>query len=913
MLVQVPSGVVSFLFTDIVGSTSMWENAPGMDSALVLHNRLLLDVFSAHGGFVFSNTGDGFAVAFDDPVAALVAADEGHRALVGADWPDGAQISTRMGLHVGRAHEREGNYFGPPVNRAARLMSIAGAQHLLISGSVEELLRGVAPDRFELHDLGSLRLKDVVEPVRVFSVETEYIKRCDEMTSRERPSHDTLPVTLTELVGRDDERERIAAEVQEHRLVSMVGPGGAGKTALAVEVARAAQNSFEDGVWFAALTDVGESSSVVEAIGHALGFTGTVSTTEELITSTLRRRHVLLLIDNCEHVLDGVTETVQQLLQATESVHVLVTSRTPLQLVGEVVEVIDPLSLESSGGEPSDAAKLFIERARAGGAPIEVAELGHVERLCRALDGLPLAIELAAARARALPPSRLVTMLDERYDLLVTDTRGTDRRHRTLRTLVESSFDLLNPVEQDVFAHLGVFAGAFDLDDAMAVAQPDGASRVDVINAVVGLVKQSLIQQRSDEVAPYRLLETLRGFALEQLAARDQEPLTRDRHARWLRDVAAEVRRECAGPNQRLLAERVFVRRSDFEDAVGWAAANGDLETAICIVVDLNTLGSRRGWRQASSWLSFLLDEPPDPLPDQWAEFLAASASTALNNQGSVSRAIDLAHQALELDPENPQALIVLAHTSRTATGCLDYARRTLASPQALAERSWEVHGRVYECFGLLLSGHTAEAHQRALDLQRFAGDAGDRSGVGWARYLVARALSHSDPARAMIVLEEARAIAEEVGDPQLEINARRHRGAALIAGRDPEAAEASIRRGMLRALELGELDHVLRTCALSSLTFALRGEDDAAAIVIGRLGLPTRTPDERVNYQEIFDDLQTRLGDRFDALQQHGGALTAQEVVDFVLSRIEAPTDGATQAQPGATPANGSVDGIER
>jgi predicted ATPase/class 3 adenylate cyclase len=882
---DVPTGTMTFVFTDIVSSTRLWNDPSSMGPALRMHDEIVRDVLVGEGGYIFSAMGDGFGAAFEHADAAIRAAVSVQRRLGETKWPNGADIAVRIGMHLGRAEERDGNYFGPPVNRSARVMAIAQGRQIVVTATVRDSAEGWLPDDITLVPLGPVELKDITEPIEVYSVASDGV---DVPLRPDRaPVHvvGNLPERMATLVGRAETRAAVVGALDQHRLVTLVGVGGVGKTTLATDVGRHVRR-FPDGVWLVKLGQIQEGRAVVGAIADALGLSATGVTLDELIDNALRVRRMLLLLDNCDHVLDAVGDAVEAILGGTPNVHVLATSREPLRLAGERVVPVLPLAVSQPGQGQSEAAELFVQRAAESGATLDAVAHGPaIDDLCRRLDGLPLAIELAAAKSRAFDPARLVDLLHNRFQLLGADQRSGDARHQTLRATFDWSYEMLDQRDRMVFDRLGAIAGPFDIDDAVALCA-DVVSELDVINSLASLVDRSLVQRLASS-PPFRLLESLREFSMEQLVAAGADQTVQRRHAERFRDLAATLRRTCMGPRERAIAELIAAQVNDFEAATRWAAANGELDWALAIVVDLNTIGFQRGWRPAATWLVDLLGAAPDPLPAAWADFFAASSAAALNQLGAVGRARELAGAALSIDPDNPQALIVLAHLSRHPNECYENARRAREAAVERDQLHWELNALTYQAFGALVDGNTSEALDIARELRRRGDHIGDRSTVGWSHYVAARALSSTDPARALVALDEARAVAEEVANPNLEISSRRQGASALITGEDPEAAEDAIRSLLDRTLELGEIDQARRTCALAGVTRAMRGDDETAALLIGRLGLPNRTPGDLIQYQRIADELAARLGDRHQQLLGRGRSMSIGDTIDLTIAAL--------------------------
>ena len=558
-----PSGTVTFLFTDIAGSTKLWETAPdGMRAALERHDSLMRAAFESHGGYVFATGGDGFGVSFaraDDAVAAAV---EAQHALDAQAWPDGAALRVRMGAHTGSASERDGDYFGPPVNRAARLMAVAHGGQVVCSQTTASLVGDALP----LVALGEHRLRDLTSAETVFQVgEGAFppLRSVDVVPTN-------LPTVRTELIGRSEDLEAIAPLVTGERLVTLTGVGGVGKTRLALGAAASAAAGFADGCWFVELSPVTDGDDVGKAVAAAMG----VSLTSDALVDYLVERRMLIVLDNCEHVLDAVADLVDAILVSAADVHVIATSREPLGLDGEQVRRVPSLLLPDAHGSLSDAGsaaavRLFADRAAAAseGFRVDEGNVAAVVEICRRLDGIPLALELAAARVRAMSPSEIAGRLDERFRLLAGGSRRTQERHRTLLATVSWSHDLLDDDERVVFRRLSVFPGTFDLAAAEAVVGDD----VDAVGGVVGLVDRSLVVHEAGRDR-YRLLETLRQFGNDRLADAAEADLVRRRHAEWFLGLAEQSAPGLFGPEYGATIEALELELDNLRATAEWCA-----------------------------------------------------------------------------------------------------------------------------------------------------------------------------------------------------------------------------------------------------------------------------------------------------------------------------------------------------
>lgn len=524
--------------TDIVGSTGMWETAPEqMQDALARHDELLRHAIAEHGGRIFTAAGDGVAAVFPSAASAASAALEAQARLAAQRWPEPVTVAVRMGLHTGPAEERDGDFFGPTLNRCARLTAVAHGGQVLCTAATAELLGG--DGSLPLADLGSHRLRDLSAPVSVFQVGTGSFPRLRSLD--DAPSN--LPAAASELVGREEELASVAAQVRAQRMVTLTGPGGIGKTRLALAVGATLATELFDGAWIVELAAIESDGDVVGAVCAAFGVPA-MPGDDPLsgLLSFLADRRLLLIVDNCEHVLDPAASLVSTLIASTNDVHVLATSREPLGVDGEVVRRVPPLAAPDPEAplelaRRAAAVRLFVDRAGASDSEFVLDEdnVVAVSRICRRLDGMPLALELAAARVRTMPVEEIDRRLDDRFRLL-TGARRAVHRHRTLLATVAWSHELLTPLERTVFSQLSVFPSTFDLAAASSVAsldgfEPDdaGMDGSDIDDAVVSLVDRSLVVYEP-AARRYRMLETLRQFASHRLAESGQVEAVVDRY-----------------------------------------------------------------------------------------------------------------------------------------------------------------------------------------------------------------------------------------------------------------------------------------------------------------------------------------------------------------------------------------------
>ena len=597
-----PSGVVTFLFTDVEGSTRRWEaDADAMRAALAAHDQVLRSAIEDHGGFLFKHTGDGVVAAFSSPKSALATAVAAQRAL---------GLPVRMGLATGEAELRDRDYFGAVLNRAARVMAAGHGGQILLADSTAVLLSGV-----DLVDLGPRRLRDVPMPVGVFQVRAEGLR--EEFPGLR--ALDTTPGNLrpatTSLIGRESELDEVQLAVKAHRLVTLTGVGGVGKTRLATEVAGRLADEFPDGVWVFELAAVTDPAAVPDAVAAVLGITQQPgkSVTESL-AAALEGRVRLLVLDNCEHVLDAAADLIDAVLSQSATVKILATSREGLGLVQEKVRPVR--SLDATAGIDSAAVRLFVERAQgiaSGFSMVDAVEAAAVTEICQRLDGIPLAIELAASRMASMTAGEMRDRLDHRFRLLVGSRRGLERHH-TLRHAVAWSYDLLDDTEKTVLDRCSVFAGGFDLQSACAVAGSDDLDEYAVLEVLDALVRKSLlVADRSSGRTRFSMLETIRQFAEEQLVAGGQASEVRAAHAGYFAGRETDIMALWDSPRQREAYTWLTAELANLRTAFRWATDHGDLDVAATIATYAGWLGTAVQTNEPIALSLIHISEPTRP------------------------------------------------------------------------------------------------------------------------------------------------------------------------------------------------------------------------------------------------------------------------------------------------------------
>jgi predicted ATPase/class 3 adenylate cyclase len=551
---------VTFLFTDVEGSTRLWQEHPdAMEQVMARHDELLRTAVEAHRGHVVKTTGDGVHGAFATSHDALRAAVDAMRAIEHEAWDGVESFRVRMGIHTGEATQRDGDYYGPSLNRAARLMSAANGGQLVCSQTTAELVRDDLDDGLDLVDLGEHRLRDLARSERVFEVRIDGLAH-DAAPLRTLDAYPSnLPSALTSFVGREDHIRQLLDDLDRTDLVTLTGTGGVGKTRLAVQACAEALPHFADGAWFVDLSPVRDADQVTPTVASVLGVKERAGEPLAVtLRDALRQRRAIVLLDNSEHVVDEVSSLLLELRRRPLAARFIVTSREPLGIDGEQVRRVTSLGA-------AEAAELFVQRAAAVRADLDwVAYDADVIAICDQLDGIPLAVELAAARTRSMLPPDILQRLGERFRLLAGSRRAARERHQTLLATVEWSYDLLTPEEATLFDRLAVFRGGFDLESAERVCAGGTVDELDVVDLLDRLVDKSMVLTfDSGASSRYRLLETLRQFAETKLAARGESDEYRGRHVDHFLRFASQWGPLNRSPDQRTVIARLLADRAN--------------------------------------------------------------------------------------------------------------------------------------------------------------------------------------------------------------------------------------------------------------------------------------------------------------------------------------------------------------
>jgi predicted ATPase/class 3 adenylate cyclase len=601
-----PSGTVTFLFTDIEGSTPLWEREPEqMRAALARHNTILSAAIAEQGGHVYKVIGDAFQAAFDLPARAVAAALAAQRGLAGERWPTSAPIRVRMGLHVGPAEAGGDDYAAThTLNRVARVMSAGHGGQTLLTLAVAELVRERLPAGVTLRDLGPHRLKGLTQLEHLFQVVAPDLHADFPPLHALDASPSNLPVQLTSFIGRDAEVAEVRQLLSASRLVTLTGAGGCGKTRLALQAASELGAQYSHGVWFVDLAPVADPALVSQTLLSIFNLReDSHRSAAEALMNYLRAKTLLLMLDNCEHLIEACAQIGESLLQACPNLRILATSREALGIAGETAYRVPSLTTPSLGPLPPldklekvDAMRLFIERAATAKAGFALTPDNalYLAQICSRLGGIPLALELAASRVKVLSPDQIVSRLDDRFRLLTGGPRTALPRQQTLRAMMDWSYSLLTGPEQTLFRRLAVFVGGWTLEAAESVCGEGGGS--DVLDLLARLVDKSLIfSDDSSGQMRYHRQETIRQYSREKFAEADDVETVRDRHLDFFVRLAELADENLKGREQTPWQKRLAAEQDNLRTALEWGLSRNP-DSALRIVGAANLFWTAGGY-----------------------------------------------------------------------------------------------------------------------------------------------------------------------------------------------------------------------------------------------------------------------------------------------------------------------------
>ena len=872
------SGVLTFLFTDIEGSTRRWEADPkSMRAALTVHDELLCRVVEEHGGHLFNNTGDGVCAAFTSPSSAVDAAVQAQRAL---------ELPVRMGIATGEAESTGADYFGPVLNRAARVMAAGHGGQILLDGLTAALVSGR-----DLIPLGPRRLRDIAKPVDIFQVRASGVRTDFPALKTVDATPGNLKPQTTSFIGRQAELDQLKAALKAHRLLTLTGVGGVGKTRLALEVAARSANDFPDGVWVIELAAVGDPAAVPDAAAAVLGIAQQAGmSVADSVAAALEGRSRLLVFDNCEHVIDAAASLIESILTTSATVTIIATSREGLRVPDEQLWPVPSLDVRT--GTDSAAALLFVERAEAVAPNMSLSgqdESAALVEICRRLDGIPLGIELAASRMVSMTATEVRDRLDDRFRLLVGSRRGLER-HQTLRHAVQWSYDLLDADEQTLLHRCSVFTGGFDLAGVTAIAGTgDEYAVLDLLDALVR--KSLVVADPSSGRTRYSMLETIRQFAEEQLVQAGEAAEVRTAHAHYFAAREADVLSLWDSPRQREAYRWFMLELANLRTAFRWAADHDDIDSAATIATYAAFLGTLVEQYEPLGWAEELI-EP--------ARALQHRRLAALHTMATQVYLIGRIDDAIRHSESTVQCLTSNGHFDDVPFGHGTYhgspyiatgqPERWADACRLQLELSDDSHAHARASLAMALSLEGAENEAIAVEHSVVAIAEATRNPHSISQAFLAAGLVHryADPAAALAALRKALQIAQESGNRFDESHTAVVLSQLEVRHGAPQSALDHLALAIRNYQDSGNIATSRSPLAiLAALLYRLRHYESAAT-----LAEFAANPLAHKAFPEISETiarLRKVLGDdAYESLAGRGESMTNAAMASYALEQID-------------------------
>jgi predicted ATPase/class 3 adenylate cyclase len=911
---HLPSGTVSFLFTDVENSTRLWDESPEvMSHAMPHHDELVRDAVESHDGFIVKNAGDGFHAVFATAHDAVTAAVAAQGELLADDWDITETVRVRMGIHTGEAEVRDGDYNGGAVNRAERLMSVAHGGQIVVSAATQELLHDALPEKYGFIDLGEHRLRDMGRPERLYQVTHPDLEREFPPLRSLYAFPGKLPVQLTSFVGREGEQAGIAQALDDWRIVTVTGTGGVGKTRLALQVAAQVLPRFRDGAWICELAVASDEDTMGQVVAAALGVSQRPGRSlVESIADYLRSNELLLVLDNCEQILGPVATLAERVLRECPGARILATSREALGVGGEHVWPLRPLPVPATTradtNAAADAEVLFVERAEGARATftLDGSNAGEVAEICRRLDGIPLAIELAAARVVSMSPSEISGLLDERFRLLTGGRRSAVARHQTLRATVDWSYSLLDDRERAVFDRLGVFAGSFDAQATQAVVVGDGVEAWDVLVALTELVAKSMVvsEESAEGTTRYQILETLGQYARERLEEHGDTDRWRRQQAEHFADWAEDAGPGLLGPDELVWRTRESAELDNLRAAVTWALDRHDPDDIRLALRVIGALAAESRIDPATgigAWAERALPHVEITTPQLRYAVTAAAASYEAR-LGNYEQAQELAARAMRdgvpLGAPTPQLAYLTLGLCASVRGDWQQAVEIVLDAIRVLDRDFPdaAHGETLHVNASTFSaqaGDSIVARREAESALRQARKSANPTALAGALMANGWALITDDFAAALAALDESIALSRQGASPQSFPTALRLAALIRIRTGDLPRAAWDLREAIERAHH-GGYRLTFDASILSGIEILTSLDHLEQAAVFDGIASTGLTPEYRAgrewaHLQSVIASARAALGpDQYDQAFQTGASMTYDQAVEHALRVLD-------------------------
>jgi len=908
---NLPTGTVTLLFSDIEGSTVRWDRGSNaMQDAVRRHDAIMRTVIEANQGRVFKTIGDAFCAAFGTAREAVIAALDAQRALTQEDFSEVDGLRVRVAIHTGETDERDGDFFGTAVNQVARLLAIGHGGQVLISSISRDLAESALPPDISFFSLGEHRLKDLAKPQHVYQLHAPDLPQDFPTLNSLDAIPNNLPLQPTNLIGRDEEIREIVALLEQNRLVTLVGSGGIGKTRAALQVATNFLSDSGIGVWFIDLAPLSDASLVVPTVAKTLGLQQSVNQPVlEMLLGYLKRQHLLLVFDNCEHVLPEAARLADAIQRSCPTVSILATSRQGLGVGGEVTYRLPSLSVPSddvfltlTNAMDYSAVALFVSRARLADPRFLLTDESApvVVSICKRLDGIPLALELAAARVKVLTIPDIDRRLDQRFHVLTGGSRATLPRQQTMRALIDWSYDLLNEAERILFRRQGIFAGGWTAEAAERVCSGEGLDELDIIDALTLLVEKSLVvADLTETTTRFHLLESSRAYAIEKLEEAKEHELLAKRHADWIVLFAEDVVATVETTPVHLLEARINIELQNIRDAINWGLGpSGEVTVAGRIMGRLGRMLVNAGFVvDVQRWAKIAFERldsiaNPSIAGGLWRALVPVAAGREwLEAADHALYFYELAgdeYGAVRSQHDRAEGLSQL--------GQQEEARSTLEVVLTWFRSHGKTHTLSYAAaltdLGYIIKATEVEAARKLFDDALAISTSYDDKvfGAMIRMELSDCAFIAGDTLQAVVLLEQARPVFREQHNVLLE-SISCIRMAAYYLTLDLVDEAGVMGRDALRMMIA--LNHTSVYFAIERLSAvaALRGESSRAAILLGyvnecyRRSEFAREADDSATYRVLLESLKANLTeDQIATFAVQGARLNEEAAVDLAL-----------------------------
>ena len=904
---SLPTTTLTFLFTDIEGSTQLWEQHPeAMRIALAKHDTILREAIETSNGYVIKTTGDGVHAVFGtalDAISATLLAQNQLQAPLGD-----LQIKVRMGLHTGEAELRAGDYYGQALNRAARIMSIGHGGQVLLSAITAELVREHLPTKTTLRGLGEHRLKDLIRPEHIFQLNAPDLPTEFPALKSLNTFPNNLPLQLTSFIGREEEMAQAEQLLAGTRLLTFIGPGGTGKTRLALQVAAEQLGEFKDGVWLVELAPLAASDYILPTLAATFGLREAPGVPLlDLVIDYLRAKGLLLFLDNCEHLIEVCAQLADQLLHACPNLKIIASSREALEIAGETVYRVPSLSLpekivSSESLMISEAGRLFIERAAKAEPRFKLTEdnASAIAQICLRLDGIPLALELAAARVKLFTPEQIAERLDNRFQLLTGGSRTALPRQQTLRALIDWSYQTLDATEQGLFRRLAVFSGGWTFEAVEAVV-----GEAEALDGLLGLVSKSLVNvEEQAGQSRYRFLETIRQYALEKLAESGQVTEARNRHLDYFLSYADHAEPATFSLERPERLDQLELEHDNLRAALEWGTENQPVKALRLAELMSGFWSMYNYYLEARAWCEKLLTrtEGMPALENARAEvFETLGWIAALQGDHQAGRAASEAGLKLARQINDSKtiarALNSLAFSS-LFLGDYKAASEAVVESEAIARQ----RGYAPE-LAIALTTRAQIAYMASKDLaavKKYLDESlalAQATGFQWAFSLSVYGLARAAGARGDIEtarrrFEESAEIGRKMGNRQMIYASRSELAHVLREHGELDEPLAIYKKVILGWLELGHRAAVAHELECIAFIIRKKGQAQRAANLLGAAERLRQAIDssmtsmERVEYEQEISALRAQMDEAaLTAAWSEGRAMTMDEAITLAVN----------------------------